>query len=64
MIRKTGKKYARIDVSGCYGGDEIEDTTVPKTEILTISAEVFIDTVTKPQKRPGSDYQNISCTMA
>ena len=63
LIQKTGKKYAQIDGSGCFGGDEVRENngTVPGSKLLTIDADKFIKFVKGPQKR--GDYNNITCSI-
>lgn len=60
LVNQSGKKYARIDASGCYGGDNLESNTNNNNQ-LTISAETVNNIITGKQQRGG--YQNITCTI-
>ena len=59
LVKKSGKKHARIDVSGCYGGDNV--TNVGDGDRLTVSAEMIHTIITGKQRR--GNYENISCTI-
>ena len=59
LVKQRGKKIARIDVSGCYGGDEPVDKIDGNQ--LTISAESIHELITGPNLRGG--YKNITCTI-
>jgi len=62
LIKERGKKYARIDASGCYGSDEIiELTDVNKGNLLTIEVDDIHNKITGPQQRDG--YNNITCSI-
>ena len=67
LVKQGGKKYARIDVSGCWGNDEIEDSgqNTDKPNSIIVDAEKIHNIITGPQTRgsQSDNYKNITCTI-
>jgi hypothetical protein len=67
LVKQDNMKYARIDVSGCWGNDEIEDSeqNTSKPNSIIVEAENIHDIITGPQTRgsQSDNYKNITCTI-
>jgi len=67
LVKQGGQKYARIDVSGCWGNNEIEDSgqKTDKPNSIIVDAEKIHNIVTGPQTRgsQSDNYKNITCTI-